>query len=159
MKQTFKAFLLIFSLFFVSAFSAIEMRAQTNFHPEFEGTWILDSIQVNEIMPDGIKQKTVLYGDYNEYIIDWMWQITLDGQGTLLYKEDGNRNYSNAPYIIKDRNGDTATLVINKMPDYKILKAQLLSESSMLIIHYFTTKHDTQDIDISCKMYYSKSNK
>ena len=159
MKHSFKALLLIVSLFFASAFSAIEMRAQNNLHPEFEGTWVLDSIQVNEIMPDGIKQKTVLQGDYNEFIINWMWEITLNGHGTLLYKEGVNQNFSSCPYIIEDRNENTATLRINKMPGYKIVKVQLLSESSILITHSFTTEHDMQDIDISCKMYYSKSNK
>ena len=156
MKRTFKALLLTVSFFFASALSVTGVQAQNNSNSGFEGTWILDSIQVKEIMPDGIRQKTVLHGDDNEFIINCMWQITMDGRGTLLYNEYGNPNVLDAPYVIEDRNGDTATLKINRMPNYKVLKIQLLSESSMLITHSFATM---QDMDISCRMYYSKSKK
>ena len=153
MKRTYKTLLLIVSILFISAFPAVDMQAQS-VDSRFEGTWVLDSLQVNEIMPDGDIQKIALHGDDNGFIITWMRQITLDDRGTLLYNEDGNPNVSDASYVIEDMNGDTATLKINKVPEYIELKIQLLSESSMLITHSFTTM---QDMDISCRMYYSKS--
>ena len=160
MKQTFTTLLLIISLLFIPALSIIGVQAQSNSHSWFEGTWVLDSIQVKETTPDGVRQKTVLQGDDNEFAINWMWQIMLDGQGTLLYREDDNQNFSSTPYIIEGRNENTATFIIaNITPGREIiLKVQLLSANSILMTHSFTTKHDMLDIDISCKMYYSKSN-
>ena len=48
MKRTFKALLLLVSLFVVSVFSAIEMRAQNNPHPELEGIWILEKCEIQK---------------------------------------------------------------------------------------------------------------
>ena len=156
MKQTFKTLLLTVSLFFLSALSAIGVQAQSNSHSWLEGTWVLDSIQVKETTPDGVRHKTVLQGDDNEFIIDWMWQITLDGQGTLSYKNEDSSNMSNVPYIMEDRNGDMATLIIINTTPYMVLQAQLLSENSMLMVHTYTITHGTHDQEISCRMYYSK---
>ena len=152
MKQTFKALLPIVGIFLVSV---IGVQAQSNSHSGFEGTWVLDSIQVKETTPDGVRQKTVLHGEDSEYIINWMCQITLDGQGTLFYKNEGSSDMSHVSYVIENRDGDTATLTINTTLRM-VLKVQLLSETSMLMTRSYTITHGTHDQEISCRMYYSK---
>ena len=155
MKRTFTTLLLAISLLFIPTLSIIGVQAQSNSHSGFEGTWVLDSIQVEETTPDGVKQKTVLHGEDNGFAINWMWQITLDGQGTLSYKSEGSSYVSNVSYVIENRDGNTATLTLNTTL-HTVLQTQLLSETSMLMIHTYTITHGTHDQEISSKMYYSK---
>ena len=157
-KRTFKALLLLISIFFLYAFSVVDMQAQS-VNSGFEGTWVLDSVQVKEVMPESIIEKTVLPGDDNEYIINRMWQITLDIHGRLFYKVYGSQDISDATYVIEDRSGDTATLVFKSPPIYSIFKTQLLSQSSMIMTHSFTIGRDMKDIEVFYKMFYRKINK
>ena len=149
--------MLLFSIFFFAAFSAIDAQAQ-NANSGFEGTWILDSVQVKEIMPDSIINRTVLPGGYSKFNNSWMLQFTLNANGKASYTEINNRTVRDIPYTITDTNGSSATLTINGIPDYKILNAQLLSDNVILLTISFSTGYKLKDIEVSWKMYYSKSN-
>jgi len=158
MKRLFKTFLLLTSIFLLFVFSSVNVQAQSD-NSGLEGTWVLDSVQVKEVTSDNIVEKTVLPGDDNEFIINRMWQITLDVHGRLFYKVYGSQDISDATYIIEDRSGDTATLVFKSPPIYSIFKTQLLSKSSMIMTHSFTIGRDMKDIEVFYKMFYRKINK
>ena len=61
------------------------------------------------------------------------------------------------PYMIKDVDGNSATLIIDGVPEYKILSIQLLSDSVMQINHSFNSSYQLQDIEVSWSMFYHKS--
>ena len=154
MKRTNIALLLIVSILLTSAFSAVNMQAQR----VFEGTWVLDSVQVKEIMPDSIIQKTVLPGGDSKFSQSWMQRFTLENGGKASYTDEVNGTISNVPYAIEERNGNNATIVINGVPDYKVLKTQLLSDNTLLLTVSFTTGYKLKAIEVLWKMYYRKSN-
>ena len=58
MKRTYKSLLLLFSIFFLAAFSANDVKAQSA-NSWFEGTWILDSVQIKEVRSNNIVEKTL----------------------------------------------------------------------------------------------------
>ena len=155
MKRTYKALLLIISILFISAFPAVDMQAQS-INSGFEGVWVLDSVQVKEVMPDSIIQKTVLPGGDSKFSFIWFSQMTLDAKGVLVYTENGSRNSSSAPYKITEKNGNLATLTISILPEYRILKVQLLSEKTLLVTQTFSSEYDMKNIDITLNMYYHK---
>jgi len=157
MKRTYKSLLLLFSIFFLTAFSAIDMKAQST-NSGFEGTWILDSVQVKEVGPDNIVEKTVLPDEDYEFNNIWMHHFTLDANGKASYKEKNDCIISDIPFSIEDIKGNTATLIINGV-DYKVLNVQLLSDKKMLINHSLTTGDEILVINVFLKIYYHKSNK
>jgi hypothetical protein len=149
------SWLFFFSLFL---FPSANSFAQSSLYPEFEGVWILDSVQVKEILPESVVQKTVLPGGRSNFDGNWMWQFTLNAGGKADYTETGNRTISDVHYFIKDKQGNVATLIIDGVPDYKILSVALLSDNTLLYAHSFTTGYNLQNIEVSWKMYYHKSN-
>jgi len=157
MKRIKKALLLLCCLFLAVAFPAVDMQAQ-GVNSGFEGTWVLDSVQVKEVMPDSIIQKTVLPGGDSKFSQSWMLQFTLNAGGKASYTEAGNRTISNVSYTIEERNGNNATIIIDGVPDYKILNTQLLSNNTLLFTVSFSTGYNLKDIDVSWEMYYHKSN-
>ncbi|MDR2915622.1 MAG: hypothetical protein LBV74_12445 [Tannerella sp.] len=156
MGYTFKALFTGSVLFFLITFSNFKISAQDHIFPEFVGTWTLDSVQVTEVMPDSTIQKTVLPGQSSKFNDSWMWQFTLDTEGKAAYKQSGNNLISNILYYIKDKSGNAATLIIDGVPDYKILNVQLLSENILLVTQSFSTGYNLHDIDVSWRMHYHK---
>ena len=112
-----------------------------------------------ETTPDNILQKTVLPGGKSKFDNNWMLSFTLGAEGKASYTEVDDRTIPDVPYSIKDKMGNAAILVIDGVPDYKILNIQLLSDSSLLITQSFSTGYNLQNIDVFWKMYYRKSNK
>jgi len=155
MKQTFKALLLIFSLFFVSAFSAIEMRAQNNIHSNFEGTWVLDSVQVKEVVRDNIVEKTVLPSENYNLGDSWLLRFTLDANKNASYTDKKGNTTSNILYI---EEGFAVTFAISPV-ETKVLNIQTISDRTILITHTFTTEYDSNTVNVLWKMYYHKDNK
>ena len=154
MKRAYKSLLLLFSIFFMTAFSAIDMQAQSA-NSGFEGTWVLDSVQIKEVGPDNIVEKT-LPGDNNDFYGSRMWQLTLGSDGKLSYMDKSGQNTSSIPYTIKNKNGNAATLITDSTGDVE-KKIQLLSENTMLVTQSFTIMGvNMENIDITWKMYYSK---
>ena len=157
MKRVFKALLLIISIFFISALSVADIKAQNNLHPEYEGTWVLDSVQIKEVMPDSIVAKTVLPGEECKFNHFWMLRFTLNANGKASYSEKNNRIVSDVPYLVEEKTRNSANLIINGAPDYKILNTQMISAKSMLISISFTTGYEMKDIEVAWRMYYRKS--
>ena len=157
MQRTYKSLLLLFSIFFLAAFSANDVKAQSA-NSGFEGTWILDSVQIKEVMPDNIVEKTVLPSEDCKFNNIWMQHLTLDTNGKASYKEKSDCIITNIPFSIERIKENTATLIINGV-DYKVLNVQLLSDKKMLINHSLTTGDDILVIDVFFKIYYHKSNK
>ena len=154
MKRTYKSLLLQFSIFILTAFSAIDMQAQSA-NSGFEGVWVLDSVQIKEVGPDNIVEK-ILPGDDIDFYGNWMWQLTLSSDGILSYMDRSGQNTPSVPYIIKNKTGNTATLIIDSTGELE-KKIQLLSKSVMTITHSFMIiDGETRNIDTSWKMYYSK---
>ena len=156
MKQTFKA--LLISMFAAISLLAFDIHAQEKSHSNFEGTWILDSVQVKEVMSGNIEEKTVLPGGYSKFNNNWMFQFTLNADGKASYTEADKRTISDIQYTINNKNGNSATLNIDGVPDYKILNAQLLSNNIMLFTISFSSGYELKDIEVFWKMYYHKSN-
>ena len=155
MKRTFKALLLLVSLFFVSAFSAIDMRAQNNLKPKLEGTWVLDSVQV---ISDKIVERTVLPGDDYDFAHYWIWQFTLGANDIASYtKKDGNI-ISNVPYHIIDTGDNSTKFIIDHSPSYNVYTIQLHSNNKILTAKFLHTIFELQDSNLSWNLYYSKSN-
>ena len=155
MKRTFKA--LLISMFAAISLLAFDIHAQEKSHSNFEGTWVLDSVQVKEIMPDGIKEKTVLPDDDYEFDNIWMQQFTLNADGMASYKDKIGCIMADIPYLIDNKIDNETTLTIEGI-DYKVLSVRLLSNKTMLITHSLTSGDDTQVINIFWKIYYHKSN-
>jgi len=158
MKRIIKALLLTISIFILFAFSGVDMQAQNN-NAGLEGTWVLDSVQVAETMPGSIVQKTVLLGDESKFSQGWMQQFTIDGKGKMSYTTRDGRNIPNVPYHINGGQENTLTLMIVQGLAHRAIKIQPLSESTILITQAFRTKYESDDIEISWRMYYHKSNK
>ena len=148
--------MLLFSIFFLTAFSAIDIKAQST-NSGFEGTWILDSVQVKEIVEGNVMQKTVLPGEDCKLNDNWMLQFTLDSNGKASYTEKNNHTISDVPFAVENKTGNKATLIIDGVPEYKVLNVQLTSANSMLISISFTTGYEMKDIEVFWKMYYIKS--
>ncbi len=160
MKQTFKALFMGGVVFFLSTFLNLKLSAQDYIPTELIGTWALDSVQVEEVLPDNIIQKTVLPGDDINFYNDWMWQMTFTTDRQLFYTYNNNQNISETLYTIKDKKENTATLIINRTVDHLILKIQLLSPTTILITREFTTTYNsTLNTETYWMMYYSKSSK
>ena len=134
------------------AFST-NVEAQNNRHSALEGVWILDSVQVKEVMPDSIFQRTFLPKDDNKYNNNWMLQFTLNTDGVSSYTEKNGITITDIPYIIEEKSGNTVELTIRGV-DYKVLNVELLSDKTILITHAYTSEENSQVIDKSWKMYY-----
>ena len=147
----------------IGMLSLCTLLAQT---PAWEGVWVLDSVQVKEIMPDSIVKKTVLPGERALLDTNWMNRLELDTDGKASYTEvsigtlpvEQPYFFTDIPYEMSDVAGNTATLIIDGVPDNKILNRQWLSDSSMVISHSFTTRMSgySSDVEISWKMYYRR---
>ena len=130
----------------------------------WEGVWVLDSVQVKESMQDSIVEKTVLPGEQTLFNAHWMKRFKLDAEGKASYTEVAHNLFTdeqsyavtNVPYELKDRIDNTATLIIDGVPDYKILNIQLLSDHLMIIEQSFITGYHLRDIEIFWKMYYRR---
>ena len=157
MKRTFNTFLLLKCMFLLLAFPAVDMQAQS-VDSRFEGTWVLDSVQVKEVMPDSISERTFLPKEDNKYNNNWMMQFTLNTDGVSSYMEKNGITIANIPYIIERKSVNTAALTIQGV-DYKVLNIELLSDKALLITHAYTTEENPQVTDIFWKMYYRKSDK
>ena len=144
MKRTFKAL-----LFIAFAFSINNAKAQN-----IEGTWVLDSVQVTETMPDSIVQKTVLLGDDSKFSNRWILQFTLDDDRKAKYTTAGGRTASGVPYSTNSDDG-SVELYIMEGGAQIALRMQRLTENIMTL----NAKHKAGDISASWKMYYHKSNK
>ena len=153
----------IIAILIIGMLSFGALLAQT---PAWEGVWVLDSVQVKEIMPDSIVEKTVLPGERALLDANWMNRFKLDTDGKASYTEvaigtlpvDRPYFFTDIPYEIMDVAGNTATLVIDGVPDNKILNMQWLSDSSMVISHSFTKRMTIylHDVEIAWKMYYRR---
>jgi|GEM_PF-6498156 len=151
MKQTRKALLIcIFSAISLIAFN---IYAQKNTHFDFEGTWVLDSVQVKEIMPENIVEKTVLPSEKYNLDDNWILQFTLGTSAS--YVEKNGHALSNVFYII---DGSIVTFYITAIEQI-ILNTEPLSEKSILITHSSTTEYNSQTVEIFRKMFYHKVNK
>ena len=124
--------------------------------PEMQGTWVLDSVQVKEVTPDSIVQKTVLPDEHRNFNGSWMQRFTLDTDGKASYAEIAGFTVTDVPYAIKDKDGNAATLIIDGVPEYKILSVQLLSSDVMRISISFITGYNLKDIEVDWKMFYRK---
>ncbi len=132
-----------------------------------EGVWVLDSVQVKEVTPDRIIEKTVLPDKRALFDTYWMSLFKLDAGGKASYTEVGTGTlpaerpyfFSDVPYEIKDIAGSTATLIISSVPDNKILNVRLLSDNTLVINHSFITRMTAylHDVEVLWKMYYHKS--
>ena len=155
MKQAFKALWLLVGVYSILAFSAVDLYAQETF--PIEGTWKLDSVQVKEIVQDNVMQKTVLPSEECNFNHTWMLQFTLNPNGKASYTGENNHTISDVPYFVEDITGNRATLIIDGVPEYKILKMQLTSTNAMLISISFITGYDMKDMEVGWEMYYRKS--
>ena len=136
----------------------------TSFVEQLKGEWVLDSVQVKEIMSSEVVQMTVLPGSRAKFDHVWMLRFKLDGEGNASYFENSHEHVldrrfpiSDVPYEVKDIAGNTATLIIDGVPEYKILNIQLLSDSTMLIRQSFISTYDLQEIEVSWTLFYHKS--
>ena len=160
MKQI-SVFLLLSSFSITTGISAFAQQLS------LEGVWVLDSVQVKEIVADNIVEKTVLPNERALFDVQWMKLFKLDADGKASYTEVGFGEfpvtrpyfYTDMPYEIKDIIGNTATLIIGSVPEKKILNIRLLSDSSMVISYSFITRMTAylHDVEIIWKMYYRKS--
>ncbi len=165
MRYTFKALFIGSIVFFCTIFLNVKLSAQDHIPSQFVGTWALDSVQVKEVMPDDIIQKTVLPGQNSNFNSNWMQELTLVAEKQLLYMNN-NLNSSNTPiineqipYTIEEIKENVATIVINRTADYRILKIQQYSQNALLITQSFTTTNSNmQRVEVSWKMFYHKSN-
>ena len=155
-ERTFKALLQLIGVCSVIALSTFEIHAQENF--QIEGAWVLDSVQVKEVMSGNIVEKTVLPGDDYNLGKSWMLQLTLKDNGNVAYTENGNQTTSYIIYKIKDISENSATLMFYGITDYIEYKVDFFSDKAMLLNYSYTTLYDQQNIDISWKLYYHKSN-
>ena len=137
------------------AFSTVYMQAQ-NLHPKFEGTWVLDSVQVKEVMPNSIVEKTVMPEGDSKFNEIWMWRFTLNEKAS--YAGKSGNIISNIHYRVDDMSYNSVTITFTGITNYKKLNIQLLSDEVMLITDSFSTKYNQQDIVISWKMFYHKTN-
>ena len=135
-----------------------------SFVEQLKGEWILDSVQVKEIMSGEVNCLTVLPGSRAKFDHAWMLRFKLDGEGKASYIENSHVNVldrlfsiSDVPYEVKNIEGNTATLIINGVPEYKILNIQLPSDSTMLIRQSFTTAYKIQEIEVFWTFFYHKS--
>ena len=153
MKRTNKALLLV-SILFISAFSTVDAQAQS-VNSRFEGTWVLDSVQVKEVSTTGVAEKK-LSGDDKDFFGRWMWQLTIGSDRKITFTDRSGQGTSSALYTIKDRNGNSATLITDSTGDIE-KRIQLLSENLMIITQPFTILGvNMEKIDITWKMYYRK---
>ena len=157
MKRTFKVLLLIAGMFCITAFFTVDTHAQENLHPEFEGTWVMDSVQVKEVMPDSIVEKTVLPGGRSKFDRIWVWQFSLGANGKVSFLRNDGHTISDIPYSIEDMRENMATLYFNAVTDFRKFNAHFTS-GKMIATEYFTTEYEQKDIEVSWKMYYSKIN-
>ena len=157
MKRINKALLLLCSLFLAVAFPGVDMQAQS-VNSAFEGTWVLDSVQVKEVMPNSIVEKTVLPGGKSKFNEIWMWKFTLKSNEKASYVEESGNIISDIPFRVDDMNDNSATIIFTGITNYKKLNIQLLSDKTMLITDALSSKYNLQDIDISWKMFYHKTN-
>ena len=157
MKRIKKALLLLCCLFLAVAFPAVDMHAQ-GANSRFEGTWVLDSVQVKKVTSESIYERTFLPEEDNKYNNNWMMQFTLNTDGVSSFTKKNGVAIADIPYIIEGKNGNTARLIISGV-DYKVLNVELLSNKTMLINSAYTTEENSQVTDISWKMYYRKSDK
>jgi len=157
MKRLFKTFLLLTSIFLLFVFSSVNAQAQSA-NSRFEGTWVLDSVQVKEVTSESISERTFLPKEDNKYNNNWMMQFTLNTDGVSSFTEKNGIKISDIPYKIERKSGNTAILTIQGV-DYKVLNMELLSDKTMLINSAYTTEENSQVTDISWKMYYRKSDK
>ena len=155
MIQTYKA-LLIGGVFFIfTAFSNFGLAQNTVF-PDLDGTWLLDSIQVQEVRLESVVQRAVQSGDSSIFNNHWMQQFTLNAEGKASYTEITSRSISDVPYSIESKNENAATLMIDGVPDYKKLDIELVSDSVLLITQAFVTGYNLKDVNFFWKIYYHK---
>ena len=157
MKRINKALLLLCSLFLAVAFPGVDMHAQ-GVNSGFEGTWVLDSVQVKVVTSESISERTFLPEEDNKYNNNWMMQFTLNTDGVSSFTKKNGVTAADIPYIIEGKNGNTATLIFSVV-DHKVLNVELLSDKAMLINSAYTIEENSQATDISRKMYYRKSDK
>ena len=156
MKQRYKVLMLIVSIFFISAFSTVDIHAQ-NVNKGFEGIWVMDSLQVKEVMPDSIAEKTILPSDNTHFFGSWMWQLSIGSDRKLTFTDRSGQSTSSASYTIKDRNGNAATLITDSTGDIE-KRVQLTSENIMTVTQSFTILGENmQNIDVTWKMFYRKN--
>jgi hypothetical protein len=137
----------------------------TSFVEQLKGEWVLDSVQVKEIMSGEVVQMTVQpHGGLAKFSHIWMYRFKLTGEGKASYSENAQRKItrqtyyvSDIPYIVEDIDENTASLIIDGVPEYKILKMQLLTDNTMLIRQSFTADYNSQDIEVSWSLFYHKS--
>ena len=183
MMKTFNALLVGGILFIISSFFNFELAAQNAIFPEIEGTWVLDSVQVQEVRQDRVAQRAVRPGESGDYDYRWIRQFTLNSIGRASYKEITDRSVSDASniamtdrsvsgvpntettdrfisdvsYTIEGKRGKAARLTIDSVRDYKQIDVELLSDSVLLITQAFVTGYNLPDANFFWKLYYHKS--
>ena len=145
------------SLLFVLSLSSLGVGAQTKIFPEMEGTWVLDSIRVQEVSQDSVLQRAIQPADSVIFDIHWMRQFTLNAQGKASFTEISDRSVSDVSYTIEGKRGKAARLMMNGATNYKNLEVELLSDSVLLITQAFATGYNLPDVNFFWKLYYHKS--
>ena len=131
---------------------------------DLKGVWVLDSVQVKEIMPDNIVEKTVRPNGQALFSGSWMKRFKLDTEGKASYTTIGYTGFideqsfviTNVPYELKDITENAATLVIDGATGRKTLSMRLLPDNVMIIEQSFTSVYYMRDIEIFWKMYYRR---
>ena len=166
MNRMFRFFTRLSVLLCLVSFLNVKPADHDNFAMDLVGEWLLDSVRVKEIMSDKVVEMMVLPDGRAKFDDAWMMRFMLDGEGKASYlekcfgnTEEGDYVIKEAPFMVESMDGNTANLIIDGVPDYKILKIQLLSENRLLINHTFSTGYELQDIEVYWTMYYHKSNR
>ena len=136
--------------------TTMHAQIQHDVSSKLVGTWVLDSVQVEETMAGVVERQTIRQPEMRaKFDALWMWQFSVNSQGKASYTEREARTITEVPYEIKDINtSGNATLIIDGVPDYKILNLQLVSDRTLRITHSFSTGYEMQDIAVSWIMYY-----
>ena len=160
-----RCFIVLGVLFCSTSFMVFEFPAQDQLTPKLYGAWVLDSVQVKEIISGQVTNMTVPSDGQAKFYEQWMRRFKLDATGKASYSENNHRLVANTPYYIidvpykvEDAVDNTATLIIDGVPDYKILKLHLISDNRLIIKYSFNSSYDLQDIEVSWIMFYHKSN-
>jgi hypothetical protein len=123
----------------------------------FQGTWVLDSIQVNENSADNIILKTLLPGERYKFDFFWISRFSLDEAGeTVSYTLTDGRSFSEMSYRLTP-NGEDYTLFISGAPAVKYCTARLQPGGNMLLLEEtFETYIKDQHINAVWRFYYHK---
>ena len=163
MKQVLCIVFLSSILFCSTSLTTVELSNQSVVIEKLKGMWVLDSVQIKEIMSGDEVHMTVRPGGQAKFNQMWMQRFKLDDDGKASYSETVHGNIpdrlffvTDVPYKIEAIDENTATLIIDGVPDYKILNIRF-SDNTLLISQSFVTDYHRQDIEVFWTLFYHKS--